>query len=76
MGPQYDIISIFDRVGDGDSFMTGLIYGLLTYGEDLQTALNFTVEVSCLKNTIYGHFNLVSVDKFLKIMNVNIIFYF
>lgn len=67
-GPQYDITPIVDRVGGGDSFMGGLIYGLLTYEDDLQSALNFAVAASCLKHTIYGDFNLVSIDEVLKLM--------
>jgi 2-dehydro-3-deoxygluconokinase len=68
IGPQYDITPIVDRVGAGDSFMGGLIYGLLTFKEDLQTALNFAVAASCLKHTIIGDFNLVSVEEVLKLM--------
>jgi 2-dehydro-3-deoxygluconokinase len=48
-------------VGGGDSFMGGLIYGLLSYEGDDQKALDFAVAASCLKHTIYGDFNLVSV---------------
>ncbi len=58
---RYDITHIVDRVGGGDSFMAGLIYGLLTYPEDDQKALDFAVAASCLKHTIYGDFNLVTV---------------
>ena len=58
---RYDITHIVDRVGGGDSFMGGLIYGLLTYGDDDQQALDFAVAASCLKHTIYGDFNLVTV---------------
>jgi len=65
---KYDINPIVDRVGGGDSFMAGLIYGLLTYKEDLQSALDFAVAASCLKHTIIGDFNLVSVDEILKLM--------
>ncbi|MFX1323128.1 MAG: PfkB family carbohydrate kinase [Promethearchaeota archaeon] len=68
IGLQYEITPIVDRVGGGDSFMGGLIYGLLTYKEDLQNALNFAVAASCLKHTILGDFNLVSVDEVLKLM--------
>ena len=57
-----------DRVGGGDSFMGGLIYGLLTYGEDLQSALNFAVAASCLKHTIYGDYNRVTVAEVEKLM--------
>ena len=58
---RYDITHIVDRVGGGDSFMGGLIYGLITYPDDPQKALDFAVAASCLKHTIYGDFNLVSV---------------
>ena len=59
----YDITHIVDRVGGGDSFMGGLIYGLLTYPGDNQKALDFAVAASCLKHTIYGDFNFVSVSE-------------
>ena len=59
----YDITHIVDRVGGGDAFMGGLIYGLLTYPGDDQKALDFAVAASCLKHTIYGDFNLVSVKE-------------
>ncbi len=65
---QYQITHIVDRVGGGDSFMGGLIYGLMTYGSDHQRALDFAVAASCLKHTIYGDFNLVSVDEVEKLM--------
>ncbi len=65
--PTYDITHIVDRVGGGDSFMGGLIYGLLTYPNDLQ-ALNFAVAASCLKHTIYGDYNQVTVDEVEKLM--------
>lgn len=59
--PVYDITHIVDRVGGGDSFMGGLIYGLLVYSKDSQKALNFAVAASCLKHTVYGDFNQVTV---------------
>ncbi len=67
--PTYDITHIVDRVGGGDSFMGGLIYGLLTYPDDDQKALNFAVAASCLKHTIYGDANLVTVDEVEKLMS-------
>lgn len=66
--PTYQITDIVDRVGGGDSFMAGLIYGLLTYDSDDQKALNFAVAASCLKHTIYGDANLVMVDEVEKLM--------
>ncbi len=58
--PRYDITHIVDRVGGGDSFMGGLIYGLREYKDD-ERALRFAVAASALKHTIYGDFNLVTV---------------
>lgn len=66
--PTYDITHIVDRVGGGDSFMGGLIYGLINYPNDDQKALNFAVAASCLKHTIYGDANLVTVDEVEKLM--------
>jgi 2-dehydro-3-deoxygluconokinase len=60
---RYDITHIVDRVGGGDSFMGGLIYGLLTYTGDDARALEFAVAASALKHTIYGDFNLVTVPE-------------
>ncbi len=60
---RYDITHIVDRVGGGDSFMGGLIYGLLRYKDDDQQALDFAVAASCLKHTIYGDFNLVTASE-------------
>jgi len=65
---QYQITDIVDRVGGGDSFMGGLIYGLLQYPEDDQNALNFAVAASCLKHTIKGDANLVTVAEVEKLM--------
>jgi 2-dehydro-3-deoxygluconokinase len=67
--PTYQITHIVDRVGGGDSFMGGLIYGLLTWPEDDQKALDFAVAASCLKHTIYGDANLVTVDEVEKLMS-------
>jgi len=66
--PEYQITHIVDRVGGGDSFMGGLIYGLQTYVGDDQKALNFAVAASCLKHTIYGDYNRVTVEEVEKLM--------
>jgi len=67
--PTYQITHIVDRVGGGDSFMGGLICGLIKYPEDDQKALNFAVAASCLKHTIYGDANLATVDEVEKLMS-------
>lgn len=55
-------MNVIDRVGGGDSFGGGLIYGLLE-GYDMQDTIEFAVAASCLKHSIEGDFNLVSVDE-------------
>ena len=65
---NYEITDIVDRVGGGDSFMGGLIYGLLKYKDDKQKALDFAVAASALKHTIYGDFNRVTVEEVEKLM--------
>ena len=64
---KYEIRDIIDRVGGGDSFAGGLIYGLNTY-ETKQQALEFAVAASCLKHSIIGDFNRVSVFDVEKLM--------
>lgn len=59
---KYEIRDIVDRVGGGDSFAGGLIYGLLTF-EDDQKALEFAVAASCLKHSIPGDANRVNVKE-------------
>ena len=64
---RYLISDIVDRVGGGDSFAGGLIYGLNAY-DDRQTALEFAVAASCLKHSIPGDFNRVSANDVEKLM--------
>ncbi len=68
LGPKFDLTHIVDRVGGGDAFAAGLIYGLRTYGVDRQKALDFAMAASCLKHSIMGDFNLVSVNEVEKLM--------
>lgn len=58
---KYEIRDIIDRVGGGDSFAGGLIYGLNSY-DNHEDALRFAVAASCLKHSISGDFNRVSVE--------------
>jgi 2-dehydro-3-deoxygluconokinase len=58
---KYDV-HIVDRVGGGDSFGAGLIYGL-TSRMDTQSALEFAVAASCLKHTVEGDFNAASIEE-------------
>ena len=63
---KYEMYDIVDRVGGGDSFAGGLIYGLNELGSDKE-ALEFAVAASCLKHTIDGDFNRVTLDEVMKL---------
>jgi 2-dehydro-3-deoxygluconokinase len=62
MSRNYEITHIVDRVGAGDSFAGGLIYGLLELPTH-QEALEFAVAASCLKHSVPGDFNRLTVDE-------------
>ena len=64
---HFEMTDIVDRVGGGDSFASALIYGLNAY-EDSQQSLEFAVAGSCLKHSILGDFNRVSVSEVEKLM--------
>jgi 2-dehydro-3-deoxygluconokinase len=67
MSKRYDITHIVDRVGGGDSFAGGLIYGIQAH-ESHQEALEFAVAASCLKHSITGDFNRVTVDEVMALL--------
>jgi len=56
---RYDINDIVDRIGSGDAFAAGLIYGFHKYGNDKE-AIDFAVAASCLKHTVPGDLPLVA----------------
>jgi 2-dehydro-3-deoxygluconokinase len=64
---RFEIADIVDRVGGGDSFASALIYGLSVY-DDRQQALEFAAAASCLKHSISGDFNRVSVAEVRNLM--------
>ena len=67
LSKKYMINDIIDRVGGGDSFAGGIIYGLNSY-DDKQEALEFAVAASCLKHSISGDFNRVKIAEVEKLM--------
>ena len=67
LSKNYEILDIVDRVGGGDSFSGGLIYGLNQY-DNIKDALEFAVAASCLKHSISGDFNRVTIDEVEKLM--------
>jgi 2-dehydro-3-deoxygluconokinase len=68
VGQRYDILDIVDRVGGGDSFAGGLIYGLIA-GKPAAEALEFAIAASCLKHSIPGDFNRVSIAEVEKLVS-------
>ena len=59
---RYDIPHIVDRVGSGDAFAAGMIYGLLTYDDDSR-ALEFATAAGCLKHSVPGDFNMIGLSE-------------
>ncbi|MFB9052307.1 sugar kinase [Formosa undariae] len=63
----FEISHVIDRVGTGDAFAAGLIYGLLHYDDDLD-ALNFASAACALKHTILGDVNMATLDNVTSLM--------
>ncbi len=66
--PTYSITHIVDRVGGGDAFTAGILYGFLTWSKDLSKILNFGIAASSLKHTVEGDANQVSVEEVENVM--------
>ncbi|WP_299678038.1 sugar kinase [uncultured Tenacibaculum sp.] len=66
-----DVTPVVDRVGSGDAFMGGLLYGLINPEFNLQKTLNFAVAACCLKHTISGDFNLTTKEEVLQMVEGN-----
>ena len=67
-GVTYDIEPIVDRLGGGDSFSAGIIYGLSKFGDNYQKCLDFALAASCLKHSIQDDFNLISLGEVMRLM--------
>lgn len=68
--PEFDIAPIIDRVGTGDAFAAGLIYGILNFQDD-EESLKFATAACSLKHTIEGDANVVSLENVLNLMKGN-----
>ena len=66
--PQYEILPVVDRVGSGDAFAAGLIYGLRQRPEQPHYALRFATAASCLKHSVPGDFNAVTLGEVERLM--------
>lgn len=67
---EYDLVPIVDRVGTGDAFAAGLIYGLRAFN-DLEKSINFATAACALKHTVEGDANMVSYQQVFALMNGN-----
>jgi 2-dehydro-3-deoxygluconokinase len=67
---RYDITDIVDRVGSGDAFAAGMIYGLLALRDDRKT-LEFAVAAGCLKHSVPGDFNVLTRDEVERLVGGN-----
>ena len=67
--PTYSITHIVDRVGGGDAFTAGILYGLLMWPDDSNRILNFGIAASCLKHTVKGDSNQVTIEEVEEVMN-------
>ena len=72
LSTEYMVTDIVDRVGGGDAFSAGLIYGLYNYANKKKEALEFAAAASCLKHTIFGDFNRVNVKEVKALMGGDI----
>lgn len=68
---QFEINPIVDRIGGGDAFMAGLIYGLIEMPDAPQDLINYAVGASVLKHTIAGDFNLSTKNEVLQFITSN-----
>lgn len=68
-GKVIDIPDILDRVGSGDALMSGVIYGLIQFGDDLQKTVDFAIACSAMKHTIPGDLNLSTSSEVMSIVN-------
>jgi len=64
-----EVTPVVDRVGSGDAFMGGLIYGLINDYNDKQKALDIAVAACCLKHTISGDYNLITIEEIKKFLS-------
>jgi 2-dehydro-3-deoxygluconokinase len=68
VAPLYDIAFIVDRIGAGDTFSAGLIFGMMNFDNDAQKALDFATAASCLKHSVYGDSAIMAKEEVEKLM--------
>lgn len=65
---EYDINPIVDRIGTGDSFSAGIIYGLMKYRDNYQKIVNFAAALSCLNHSVRGDFSPFTKEDVVDVM--------
>ncbi|MDD4156616.1 MAG: sugar kinase [Candidatus Cloacimonetes bacterium] len=68
---KYEIKNIVDRVGAGDTFAAGIIYGINNFQDDFQKILEFATAASCLMHSIKGDFCICNLETIFKLMSGN-----
>ena len=65
---EQDIYPLIDRIGGGDAFMSGLVYGLINYKDLPDKVINFATAASALKHTVEGDFSSFSDDEIMALL--------
>jgi 2-dehydro-3-deoxygluconokinase len=68
VSPAFSLSSVVDRVGAGDAFMAGLIYGLATFPGDPQRTVSVAAAAAAMKHTIVGDANLATLDEIERLL--------
>ncbi len=66
--PHYNNIEVIDRVGSGDAYVAGVLYGILT-GDSIESAMSYGNALSAIKNTVSGDMSISSIDEVLSVIN-------
>ena len=66
----HHIIDVIDRIGSGDAYVAGALFGMLKYG-DIQQAVDFGNAMSAVKNTIVGDMPASDFEEIQRVITIN-----